>query len=109
ATQVRGAKLVTAAGELLVVSATEHSSMLPAVALGVGALGVLVEVTIECVPAFGLAARETRERLERVLDEWGDRIARADHFEFYTWPHAELTLTKTNTRLPPGAPLEPLG
>jgi len=109
ATQIRGAKLVTADGGLLTVSASEHPELLPAVALAIGSLGVLVEVTIECVPAFGLRAREDREPLTRVLEEWAERTARSDHFEFYTWPHASLTLTKTNTRLEPGAALEPLG
>lgn len=108
ATRVRGAKLVTADGALLTVSATENADLLPAVALGLGALGILVEVTLELVPAFALRAVERREPLAQVLDEWEARIEDADHFEFYTWPHADGVQTKTNTRLPADAPLEPL-
>ena len=109
ATQIRGAKLVTADGEVLVVSAVERPELLPAVALAIGSLGILVELTIECVPAFGIAAREGREPVETVLEEWSARIAGSDHFEFYTWPHAELALTKLNTRLTAGEALRPLG
>ncbi len=109
ATRIRRATLVTADATILRVSETEHPELLPAVALAIGALGVLVDVTIECVPAFGIRAVERREPLEQVLDEWDARIAGSDHFEFYTWPHAERAQTKSNTRLAPGEATRPLG
>jgi len=91
------------------VSETERPELLPAVALAIGGLGVLVEIAIECVPAFGIRAVERREPLAQVLDEWEARIGGSDHFEFYTWPHADLAQTKTNTRLAPGEGTAPLG
>ncbi len=109
ATQVRAATLVTAAGEVLTVSQTQNAELLPAVALGLGALGILVDVTIECVPAFLLHAVERPEPVDRVLAEWHERIATVDHFEFYVWPHTETALTKSNTRLGWDAPRHPLG
>ena len=109
ATRIRAATLVTADGEILRVSATENADLLPAVALGLGALGILVDVTIECVPAFVLHAVEKPEPIGTVLAEWSERIATADHFEFYVWPHTDTALTKTNTRLPGDAPRHPLG
>lgn len=108
ATRVRGATLVTAAGEVLRVSASENAELLPAVALGLGALGVLVDITVECVPAFTLHAVERPEPIEVVLDQWAARVAAADHFEFYVWPHTATALTKVNTRLPGDAPRHPL-
>ena len=62
ATQVVAATLVTADGELLTVSHDENAELLPAVTLGLGALGILVDVTIQCVPAFVLEAVERPER-----------------------------------------------
>jgi FAD-linked oxidoreductase len=109
ATQIRAVTLVTAAGEVLKVSETENSELLPAAVLGLGALGVVVDLTIECVPTFVLHAVERPEPLETVLAEWSERIANHDHFEFYVWPHTETALTKTNTRLPADAPRHPLG
>ena len=112
ATRIRAATLVTADGGVLRVSAIpgaeQNAPLLPAVALGIGALGILVDVTIECVPAFDLEAVERKERVEAVLDEWPDRIAEADHFELFAWPDAPTALTKTNTRLPAGAATAPL-
>jgi FAD-linked oxidoreductase len=104
ATQIVAVTLVTAAGELMHVSETENAELLPAVRLGLGALGILVEFTIECVPSFKLNAVEKPEPLNDVLDNWLERTAAVDHFEFYWFPHTETALTKTNTRLPMDAP-----
>ena len=108
ATQVVGATLVTASGELLRVDADHDAALLPAVTLGLGALGILVELTLQCVPAFVLHAVERPEPLDDVLDALEQRVAEADHFEFYWFPHTDRAMTKTNTRLPESAPRHPL-
>ncbi|GAA1205690.1 D-arabinono-1,4-lactone oxidase [Rhodoglobus aureus] len=108
ASQVRGVTLVTAAGDVLRVDADENPELLPAAALGLGALGILIDVTIECVPTFLLHAVERPEPAETVLHEWLQRSAETDHFEFYVWPHTTTALTKSNTRLPGDAPQHPL-
>ena len=106
--QVVGATLVTASGDLFTVSEEENPELVPAVALGLGALGILVEVTLQCVPAFVLHAVEQSEDLEEVLGALDERAAAADHFEFYWFPHTDRGMTKTNTRLPESAPRHPL-
>jgi FAD-linked oxidoreductase len=108
AAQVVGATLVTATGELLRIDENENRELLPAVALGLGALGILVEVTLQCVPAFVIHAVEQPEALDTVLAGLDDRVAAADHFEFYWFPHTDRAMTKTNTRLPESAPRHPL-
>lgn len=112
AAQVVGATLVTAAGELLTVSETENAELLPAVSLGLGALGILVDVTIQCVPAFVVHAVEHPEPLDDVLASLDARVAASDHFEFYWFPHTATALTKSHTRLPEStvrAPLPKIG
>ncbi|MDL5350743.1 D-arabinono-1,4-lactone oxidase [Microbacterium sp. zg-YB36] len=104
ATQVVGATLVTADGELLHVDETDNPELLPAVALGLGALGVLVDVTLQCVPMFVLHAVERPEPLGEVVAELSGRADAADHFEFYWFPHTDVALTKTNTRMPESTP-----
>lgn len=108
ATQVVAATLVTADGELLTVSHDENAELLPALTLGLGALGILVDVTIQCVPAFVLEAVERPEPLDSVVDDVVSRADAVDHFEFYWFPHTDTALTKTNTRLPAGSPTKPL-
>jgi FAD-linked oxidoreductase len=107
ATQVTGATLVTADGELLVVDEDQNPELLPAVALGLGALGILVEITLQCVPAFVLHAVERREPLGEALDALVERVAASDHFEFYWFPHTGTAMTRTNTRLPESAVRHP--
>ncbi len=104
ATQIVTLTLVTADGSVLRVSETENAELLPAARLGLGALGILVDVTIECVPTFLLNAVEKPEPLQEVLDNWIERTENADHFEFYWFPHTDTALTKTNTRLPADTP-----
>ena len=105
--QVMGVTLVTADGELLRIDAQNNPELLPAVSLGLGALGILAEVTIACVPRFLLEAVEQPEPLADVLDTVAERASSADHFEFYWFPHTGTALTKTNTRLPGTAARKP--
>jgi FAD-linked oxidoreductase len=109
ATQVVAATLVTGTGELLRVSETERPDLLPAVRLGLGALGVLVEVTLQLVPRFVLQAVERNEPFDAVLDGWVDRVREVDHLDVYWFPHTGSVLTKTNTRRPGDAERHPVG
>ncbi len=109
ATQIVAATLVTASGELLAVSESENPELLPAVRIGLGALGILVDVTVQCVPAYLLRAVERPEPLEHALETYLDRSEGEDHFEFYWFPHTDTALTKTNTRLPIQSARHPLG
>jgi len=109
ASQVVALTLVAGDGSLLRVSGTENADLLPAAALGLGALGIIVDVTLQCVPGFLLRALENTEPLEGVLESYLERSRAADHFEFFWFPHTESALTKTNTRLPLGAVRAPRG
>lgn len=108
AAQVVGATLITADAEFLSISADENAELLPAVALGLGALGILVDVTLQCVPAFVMHAIDEPVPVEEVLATLDERVAASDHFEFYWFPHTEVALTKRQTRLPESAPRQPL-
>ena len=109
ATQLVAVTLVLADGTVLRVSETENAELLPAVRLGLGALGLLVEVTVQCVPAFLLRAVEHPEPVDDVLDAFEQRADAHDHFEFYWWPHTDRVMTRTNTRLPGDTPFTPPG
>lgn len=98
AASVVGLQLVTTSGEVLEIG--EHDPLLPAARVSLGALGVVTAVTLQCVPAFGLAAEERAEPLGPVVADFPARVAAADHFEFYWFPGTALALTKTNTRIP---------
>jgi L-gulonolactone oxidase len=109
ATQVRALELVLADGELLRCDAEQHPDVFAAARIGLGALGVIAAVTLQCEPAFALAAAEAPAGLDRVLDELDQNVVGNDHFEFYWFPHTRRVLTKRNNRVLPGTELRPLG
>ncbi len=108
ATRVVGVTLVTGTGEVLTVNDTENSELLPAVGLGLGALGVLITVTLQCVPRFLLRAVEAPMPLAAVLERYEELHRGNDHFEFFWFPHTTEARTKRNTRLPVTEPVRPL-
>ena len=108
ATQVVGVTLVTAAGEFLRIDAEQNAEMLPAVALGLGALGIIVDVTLQCVPVFVMKAIDEPAPLDDVLATLAHRVAASDHYEFYWFPHTDVALTKRQTRVPESTRRQPL-
>lgn len=108
ATQVVGVTLITADGAFLRIDEEHEPDLLPAVALSLGALGIIVEVTLQCVPAFVMHAVDEPAPLEDVLATLDDRVTASDHFEFYWFPHTDVALTKRQTRLPESAVRRPL-
>ena len=105
--QVEAVELVLADGSERTLGGGD---LLRAARVALGALGVVVAVTLRCVPSFKLRGVDRPERLEDVLASLDER-ARADHFEFWTFPHSPLALTRTNTRTDaerkiPGRPRE---
>ncbi len=91
--QVRALELVTADGGVLTCSAAENAEVFAAARVGLGALGVLVSVTLQAVPAFRLHAVEAVLPLPQALDLLdGDD----DHVEFYWFPHTDVAATKRN-------------
>lgn len=108
ATQVRGLTLVTAEGDFLRIDETHNSELLPGAVVGLGALGIVVEVTLQCVQAFVLHAVDAPVALDDVLPGIHERADAADHLEFYWHPHTDVALTKTQTRLPESARRHPI-
>jgi FAD-linked oxidoreductase len=95
---VEAVTLVTGSGEVLSVG--KDDPIFPAARLGLGALGVLVEVTLRCVEAFTLLADERPMALTDVLaglDEW---ISANDHAEFYWYPYTDRAQLKINNKVP---------
>ncbi len=103
--QVAGVRLVTADGEVREADATGDPELFEAARLGLGALGVLVAVTLRAVPAFTLRAREETHDLHDVLDRldgpdgW---LATTDHVDLFWFPFTRRALVKRNDRLAPG-------
>ena len=95
---VEAVTLVTGTGQILHLDSS--SEMFPAARLGIGALGVLVEVTLRCVDAFILLADERPMPLAEVLAGLDEQIATNEHVEFYWYPYTDRAQLKRNNTVP---------
>ena len=96
ATAIVGMEIV--AGDGRVVRVDEDDDLLGVTRVGVGALGVVTEVTLRTVPAFNLHARESVEPLDDVLTDLASTMGETDHVEFFWMPGARRCQVKRNTR-----------
>ncbi|EHN11661.1 oxidoreductase [Patulibacter medicamentivorans] len=94
--QVVGAELVDGRGELVALDGVDDPDGLRAARVSLGALGIVVAVTLRCVPAYVLRGVDTTAPLEEVLESVDQRVADHRHFELYAFPHAPRALTRTN-------------
>lgn len=100
-------QLVLASGDIVEID--EKHPWFQAARVSLGALGIITEVTLQCVPAFLLHAREEPMALPALLDGLDGLVEDNDHFEFYWFPHTEKGLIKANNRVPEGTPAKPIG
>ncbi|GAA4827866.1 D-arabinono-1,4-lactone oxidase [Actinomycetospora corticicola] len=98
AARIRALAMVLADGTVITTSPTEHPEIFHHARVGLGALGVVTAVTLECVPAFALHATEAAMPLAEVLAGLDELADRHDHVEFYWFPHTDVAATKMNDR-----------
>ncbi|KAA0024086.1 D-arabinono-1,4-lactone oxidase [Antrihabitans cavernicola] len=91
-------ELVLADGSIVEVNAGRDPEAWRSARVSVGALGVVTAVTLETVPAFVLEAIELPIPLEDVLRDIDSYVDGNDHFEFFSFPHSPIALTKRNNR-----------
>ncbi|GGB74727.1 FAD-linked oxidoreductase [Knoellia flava TL1] len=107
AAAVTGLTLVLADGSVVAVDDSHDPDLFRAATVGLGAFGVVVEVELQCVPAFRLRALETPGRLDEVVEGYEDLVAEHDHVDFHWFPHTGRVLLKRNSRVDHADPGRP--
>ncbi len=95
---VVGLRVVTGDGFVVACDEGQNADLLHVARVGLGALGIVTEVTLQCVPAFNLHAVEEVLPVDEVLESFADHAAATDHAEFFWMPHTGRALLKRNTR-----------
>lgn len=108
AAAVSGLTLVLADGSTLTCSAEVEPAVFTAAGVGLGALGVVTEVELQCVPAFRLHAKESVESLAALLPRLQAEADAHDHLDLHWFPHTDRVLVKRNDRVAPGEGPPPL-
>lgn len=93
-TQVRALKFINGRGEIIHCSTQEQADLFRAAQVSLGALGVITEITLQCVPAYRLTLQNRREDLTTLLADLPGRWRQHRNFEFYWFPHTKKVWTK---------------
>ncbi|HVN52586.1 MAG TPA: D-arabinono-1,4-lactone oxidase [Acidimicrobiales bacterium] len=96
--RIVGMRIVLGDGSAVEATPDVNPDLLEVARVGLGALGVVSTVTVQCVPTFNLHAVEQAEPVDEVLERWDEEITGNDHFEFFWIPGTRWALTKRNRR-----------
>lgn len=103
---VRALRIALMDGSVVETSPGRDPDLFHAARLGLGAIGVILEVTLQCVPAYRLQLRESTEPLEETAGSFLGDSGIADHHEFFWFPRTRRATVRTTRRLPADAPRE---
>ena len=92
--QVTGLRLVTAAGEVLDISGANQPALFKAAQVSLGALGVITQATLRCLPAYRLHERTWAEPFAECMARLDERMAATRHFEFFWVPGEDVAACK---------------
>ena len=94
-TQVVGMRLVTGSGETLDCSAKENPEILRAAQVSLGSLGVITQITLQCLPAYNLHEKQWEAPFEDCMKNLDQHIADNRHFEFFWRPQRDICSMKS--------------
>jgi L-gulonolactone oxidase len=107
AAAVSGLTLALADGTTLTCSAQQNPDVFQAARVGLGALGVVLDVELQCVPAFRLHAQERGENLLDLLELIQHEADVNDHLDMHWFPHTDQVLVKRNNTVAEGEGPQP--
>lgn len=97
---VMAMRLITPSGDIIYCSketGSQHSDVFFSALCGLGALGIILEVTIQCERKFFLHQLTYPSRLDSVLERLDENVESCDHFRFLYFPHTDyVSVSITN-------------
>ncbi len=95
ATNVVGMKIINGQGDLVII---DDADAVRGAAVHLGALGIVTEVTLDCVPAFACHAVEQPVLVDDLIAAWPSALEANDHIEFWWVPTSDWALVRANQR-----------
>lgn len=86
---VRALRIALPDGSVLDTSSTRDRDLFEAARLGLGTIGVILEVTLQCVPAYRLELAETTRPLDEAAGEFLATCESEDHHEIFWFPRTD--------------------
>ena len=98
AAQISAMRIIAGDGSVIDCSPQKDADVFRVARVGLGAVGIVSSVTLNCEKAFHLHAVEQAERVDDVLENLDENVQGNEHFEFLWVPHTGWALTKRNNR-----------
>ena len=89
-------RLVDGRGDIVELDGGDE---LRAARVSLGALGVVLDMTLRCVPLYGLDRTDDPEPTDAILARLDEEAAAHDHFEFFAFPHTNTAMVRRTRRV----------
>ena len=106
--QIASFTIISGHGEEITASPTSFREIYDVGRIGLGALGILSEITLFVEPLFALEAHERPMTWDAALATYDELTHDHHHVDMYWFPHTDQVMAKTNDRLAELDGLEPL-
>ena len=90
ATQVIGLRLITGTGDILDLDATCEPELFAAARVGLGCLGIISQVTLQCEPAFNLHEQTRPMAFAEAFAALPELVAGHEHTKLWWLPHTDV-------------------
>ena len=104
-TQVVALRFVNGKGEIVSCSETENRELFKAAQVSMGVMGIITQVTLQCVPIYKLGVEMKAAPLDGVLSDLQAHLDNNRNFEFFWLPYTNKVAAKT-TNLEPTAEVD---
>lgn len=92
---VVSARIALASGDVVECSARESSDLFEATRLSIGAVGVVTQLELQCVPAYRLRERAWEAPIDELRPQIEQLAQDHRHFEFFWYPGVDRAAAKT--------------
>ena len=89
-------RLVDGRGEVVSLDGGDE---LRAARVSLGALGVVTELEMQCVPLYGLDRVDEPQPIDATLERLDELVEAHDHFELFAFPHTNTTMVRRTQRV----------
>lgn len=95
-TQLTSIQFINGKGEKVYCSTTENQDLFKAAQVSLGTMGIITQLTIQCVPVYKLEISVRAETIPTVFSNLQNRIEDNRNFEFFWMPYTNASITKTS-------------